>query len=106
VKNHYCPAPLSVLAGFATRTTCLKLGTDALVLPFHHLVHVAEQAAMLDIMSGGRTVLGVGLGYRQSEFELFETDTTRRGLASKNRSSSSVGCGGTTKSPLMAPSTI
>src|SRR5512138_4022814 len=57
VPNHYWPSPLTVLAGFATRTSRMTLGTDILVAPFHHPVRLAEDAALVDIMSGGRLVL-------------------------------------------------
>jgi probable F420-dependent oxidoreductase len=79
IKNHYWPTPLMVLAGFATRTERLQLGTDVLILPFYHPTPVAEQAAMLDVMSNGRAVLGVAIGYRPNEFALFEQPLERRG---------------------------
>jgi probable F420-dependent oxidoreductase len=79
IKNHYWPSPLMVLAGFATRTERVLLGTDVLVLPFYHPAVVAEQAAMLDVMSNGRAVLGVAIGYRPDEFALFDAQFERRG---------------------------
>jgi probable F420-dependent oxidoreductase len=79
VKGHYWPTPLMVLAGFATRTERVLLGTDVVILPFYHPVPVAEQAAMLDVISGGRSVLGVAIGYRPDEFALFEQPLERRG---------------------------
>src|SRR6202171_3255824 len=54
VVDHYWPSPLPVLAGFATRTSRVLLGTDILVAPFYHPVRLAEDAAMIDVMSGGR----------------------------------------------------
>jgi len=66
-----CPAPLVALGGYATRTTRVKIGAYVVVLPLHHPVAVAEAGALLDVMSGGRFVLGVGLGYREEEFALF-----------------------------------
>ena len=47
------------------------VGTCILLLPLHHPVLMAEQAAVLDIMSGGKFVFGVGLGYREREFNGF-----------------------------------
>jgi alkanesulfonate monooxygenase SsuD/methylene tetrahydromethanopterin reductase-like flavin-dependent oxidoreductase (luciferase family) len=47
------------------------VGTCILLLPLHHPVLMAEQAAILDIMSGGKLVFGVGLGYREQEFSGF-----------------------------------
>ena len=57
VRGHYWPSPLVVLAGFATRTSRLLLGTDVVVPPFYHPVRAAEDAAMVDVLSGGRFVV-------------------------------------------------
>jgi alkanesulfonate monooxygenase SsuD/methylene tetrahydromethanopterin reductase-like flavin-dependent oxidoreductase (luciferase family) len=61
-------ATLTLLAWIAARTTHLRLGTAVLVLPWHNPVLLAEQAATLDLLSGGRFDLGVGKGYRHNEF--------------------------------------
>jgi probable F420-dependent oxidoreductase len=79
VTNHYWPSPLPVLAGFATRTTRMRLGTDILVAPFYHPVRLAEDAAMLDVMSDGRFVLGIAIGYKPDEFALYGADLEKRG---------------------------
>lgn len=79
VKNHYWPSPLVALAGIATRTERIIFGTDIIVLPFYHPVRVAEDAAMLDIMSGGRFVLGVAIGYKPDEFALYQVALEKRG---------------------------
>ena len=79
VMNHYWPSPLTVLAGFATRTARVALGTDILVAPFYHPVRLAEDVALLDIMSNGRFVLGVAIGYKPDEFALYGIDPERRG---------------------------
>jgi probable F420-dependent oxidoreductase len=79
VTNHYWPSPLPVLAGFATRTSRMRLGTDILVAPFYHPVRLAEDTAMLDVMSGGRFVLGVAIGYKPDEFALYGVELERRG---------------------------
>ncbi len=55
------------------------MGTNVLVLPFRHPVLVAEEVAVLDLVSGGRFVLGVGQGYAEREFEVFGVDRRRRG---------------------------
>ena len=52
----------------AARTRNMRIGTAVVVLPFHNAVHVAEEAAMLDVLSGGRLELGVGAGYQNQEF--------------------------------------
>src|SRR5689334_20106556 len=55
----------------AGRTTTLRLGTAVLVLPWHNPVLLAEQVATVDLLSGGRLDLGIGRGYRWSEFHGF-----------------------------------
>jgi alkanesulfonate monooxygenase SsuD/methylene tetrahydromethanopterin reductase-like flavin-dependent oxidoreductase (luciferase family) len=79
VKDHYWPSPLTVLAGFATRTSRMLLGTDILVAPFYHPVRLAEDCALLDVMSGGRFVLGIAIGYKPDEFALYGAALEKRG---------------------------
>ena len=55
----------------AMRTTTLRLGTAVIVLPWHNPVLLAEQAATLDLISGGRLDFGIGKGYRHNEFAGF-----------------------------------
>jgi alkanesulfonate monooxygenase SsuD/methylene tetrahydromethanopterin reductase-like flavin-dependent oxidoreductase (luciferase family) len=76
VEHHFTgwnqvSATLQLLTWLAARTTTLRLGTAVLVLPWHNPVLLAEQAATLDLMSGGRLDFGIGKGYRHSEFEGF-----------------------------------
>ncbi len=79
VKNHYWPSPLMGLAGVATRTERLLLGTDIMVLPFYHPVRVAEDGAMLDILSSGRFIFGAAIGYKPDEFALYQVPLEKRG---------------------------
>jgi probable F420-dependent oxidoreductase len=79
VRGHYWPSPLVVLAGFATRTSRLLLGTDVVVLPFYDPVRAAEDAAMVDVLSGGRLVFGAAIGYRPDEFALYRAPLEKRG---------------------------
>jgi probable F420-dependent oxidoreductase len=79
VANHYWPSPFVVLAGFATRTSKVLLGTDIAVAAFHHPVRLAEDVALLDIMSGGRAVLGIAIGYKPDEFALYGVELEKRG---------------------------
>ena len=79
VTNHYWPSPLTVLAGFATRTSRMMLGTDIVVAAFHHPVRLAEDVAMLDVMSGGRITLGIAIGYKPDEFALYGVELEKRG---------------------------
>jgi probable F420-dependent oxidoreductase len=79
VVNHYWPSPLPVLAGFASRTSKVVLGTDILVAPFYHPVRLAEDVAMLDVISNGRFVLGLAIGYKPDEFALYGAELEKRG---------------------------
>lgn len=64
-------SPLTFLAGAATRTKRIRLGTAVALLPFDNPIRLAEEAATVDILSNGRLVLGVGLGVRDEEFKGF-----------------------------------
>jgi alkanesulfonate monooxygenase SsuD/methylene tetrahydromethanopterin reductase-like flavin-dependent oxidoreductase (luciferase family) len=76
VEHHFTgwnqvSATLTLLTCLAMRTSTLRLGSAVTVLPWHHPVLLAEQAATLDLISGGRLDFGVGKGYRHSEFKGF-----------------------------------
>ena len=68
------PDVLSMLGYLAGRTDRLRLGTGVVVLPLHNPLHIAEQAAQLDVISGGRLQFGVGRGYQGIEFDGFGID--------------------------------
>ena len=53
----------------AARTTRLRIGTAVVVLPLHNPILVAEELAMLDVLSGGRLEVGIGSGYQRQEFD-------------------------------------
>ena len=61
-----------LLMALAMRTKTLRLGSAVMVLPWHNPVLLAEQAATLDLVSGGRFDFGIGKGYRHSEFKGFQ----------------------------------
>src|ERR1700751_1365063 len=76
VEHHFpgfgqVSASLNLLTWVAARTTTLRLGTAVVVLPWHNPVLLAEQAATIDLLSGGRLDFGVGKGYRHNEFAGF-----------------------------------
>jgi alkanesulfonate monooxygenase SsuD/methylene tetrahydromethanopterin reductase-like flavin-dependent oxidoreductase (luciferase family) len=76
VEHHFTgfgqvSATLNLLTWIGARTTTLRLGTAVLVLPWHNPVLLAEQAATLDLLSGGRLDFGIGKGYRYNEFAGF-----------------------------------
>jgi alkanesulfonate monooxygenase SsuD/methylene tetrahydromethanopterin reductase-like flavin-dependent oxidoreductase (luciferase family) len=66
-----CGDTLTLCAAAARETKRIKLGAGMVVLPFHHPVRVAEQAALVDCLSDGRLLLGVGRGYQPPEFAGF-----------------------------------
>ncbi|MGH7356098.1 MAG: LLM class flavin-dependent oxidoreductase [Candidatus Rokuibacteriota bacterium] len=69
-----CPAP-PVLASFlAARTTTLRLGMGVSLLPLHHPVDLAEQLAVLDVVSGGRLDVGIGRGGTLQDYQTFQSD--------------------------------
>ncbi|MCP5057211.1 MAG: LLM class flavin-dependent oxidoreductase [bacterium] len=65
------PSPLITLAAFAARTKRVRLATTSLLLPVQHPLHVAAQVALLDQLSGGRVLLGLGRGFRPPLFRAF-----------------------------------
>jgi probable F420-dependent oxidoreductase len=73
------PAPLLGLAAIAARTRRVRLGTGVLLLPLYHPLAVAEEAAMVDVISRGRLILGVGAGYAPEEFDAFGVSMKERG---------------------------
>lgn len=76
----YVGSPLVALAAIAARTARVRLGPFVLLMPLHHPLRVAEDGAMVDRISRGRFVLGVGLGYVQQEFAML-------GISLKERAS-------------------
>jgi natural product biosynthesis luciferase-like monooxygenase protein len=70
----YCASPALSLAAIAGTTKTLRLGTGVVVLPLNHPLRVAEDYAMLDLMSNGRVDLGVGRGYQPTEFGCYGVD--------------------------------
>jgi probable F420-dependent oxidoreductase len=73
--EHHVPAPFHYFAQFpllarlAADAGDMIVGTNLVLAPLHHPVHVAEQGATLDVITRGRFVLGVGLGFRRAEFD-------------------------------------
>jgi alkanesulfonate monooxygenase SsuD/methylene tetrahydromethanopterin reductase-like flavin-dependent oxidoreductase (luciferase family) len=74
---HYFPL-LPFLQRLAAEADGLWLGTNVVLLPLHNPVEVAEIGAFLDVITGGRFLLGVGLGYRTEEFALFGVPMAER----------------------------
>jgi alkanesulfonate monooxygenase SsuD/methylene tetrahydromethanopterin reductase-like flavin-dependent oxidoreductase (luciferase family) len=72
------PAPLPLLAAVAERTHALRLGIAVVVLPLEQPIRLAEDAAVVDLLSGGRLELGVGSGFDPLEFRAFGLDVAQR----------------------------
>lgn len=70
-SDGYNPSPLPLACAMAARTRQIKLRTSVLLAPLYDLVKLAEDAAITQIISNGRLLLGIGAGYRPSEFESF-----------------------------------
>jgi alkanesulfonate monooxygenase SsuD/methylene tetrahydromethanopterin reductase-like flavin-dependent oxidoreductase (luciferase family) len=77
-EDGYCPSPLTVAAAIAACTKRMRITPGALVAPFHHPLRVAEDLAVLDILSEGRLDVIIGAGYVASEFDMFGQDMSQR----------------------------
>ena len=79
VEHHFtdytmCPDAIQYLSYVAGRTTNVQLGTMVVVLPWHDPMRVAEEVSMLDNLSGGRMILGIGRGLARVEYQGFKLD--------------------------------
>lgn len=71
--------PLATLSFVAARTSSVRLVTNVLVLGYHHPLEIAKRFGTLDVLSGGRLVLGVGVGSLEAEFDLLGAPFADRG---------------------------
>jgi probable F420-dependent oxidoreductase len=71
--------PLTLLSALSAVTRTIKLGTLVLVLPLRNPAYFAKEWATLDVISGGRSILGVGVGWHETEFELMGVPHKERG---------------------------
>ena len=78
-SDGYLPSQLALLAAFAAVTERLELGTGVILAPLHDPLRLAEDAAVVDQLSGGRLVLGLGNGWREEEFRMFASPRAERG---------------------------
>jgi alkanesulfonate monooxygenase SsuD/methylene tetrahydromethanopterin reductase-like flavin-dependent oxidoreductase (luciferase family) len=84
-EDGYLPQPLVFAAAVAARTTRVRIGTAVLLAPLRPAIDIAEQAAVVDRVSGGRLELGLGAGYRVPEFEAFGAAPDERFAALEQR---------------------
>lgn len=78
-SDGYLPAPLVLAAAIAGRTRRLPIQVAALILPLHDPVEIAEQMAVLDLVSGGRVSYVLAVGYREAEYAMFGRTLRERG---------------------------
>src|SRR5688572_10976246 len=84
VPHHYATQPLQMLAPIPMLAYLMReaegmtIGPNILIMPLLNPIHVAEDAVTLDLLSGGRYVLGIGIGYREAEFDAFNVPLKER----------------------------
>jgi alkanesulfonate monooxygenase SsuD/methylene tetrahydromethanopterin reductase-like flavin-dependent oxidoreductase (luciferase family) len=80
----YLPQPLTFASAVAARTHRVNIGTAVLIAPIRKAIHIAEEAAVVDAISGGRLELGLGAGYRIPEYEAYGADVRGRYVVTDN----------------------
>jgi probable F420-dependent oxidoreductase len=79
IEDGYLPSILPVAAAVAARTKSIRIASGVLLMPFHNPVRLAEDIAVVDVISGGRFELGVGVGFKLEEFDSFGVPFKERG---------------------------
>ncbi len=78
-EHHYAKysfgSPAVIAMAAAARTSRIRVGTGVSLLPLHHPLRLAEEYAMVDVLSGGRLEYGIGRGFLKSAYDLFGIDT-------------------------------
>jgi hypothetical protein len=77
-EDGYLPSPLVMAAAIAARTSNVRIGINALIAPFHDPLRLAEDAAVVDQISGGRLDLTIAGGYVADEFAMFGVSLSER----------------------------
>lgn len=82
-ENHFTgpaaiPSPLMLLAAVSSRTSRIRLGSTSYLLPIRNPILAAEEVAVLDRLSGGRVILGIGRGFQDAMFKTFDIPTSEK----------------------------
>lgn len=77
--DDYMPSPMVAATAIASRTKRMRVGPDIAILPLYDPVRLAEDGAVLDVISNGRFDFGAGLGYRPQEYAGYGVDISRKG---------------------------
>ena len=80
----YMPSPLVMASAIGARTRRLRIMISLILLPFYHPQRLAEDAAVCDLVCGGRLDLMFGAGYREDEFDMYGIDIHQRGRMMSN----------------------
>ncbi|MER6224608.1 LLM class flavin-dependent oxidoreductase [Streptomyces sp. 900105755] len=79
VDNNWLPSPFAFAGAVFGATRTIAVTVSAVIGPLHDPLRLAEDIAVLDLLSGGRLVTVAGIGYRPEEYALFDVDWKRRG---------------------------
>ena len=79
IEDGYLPSILPMAAAIAGRTNRIRIASGVLLMPFHNPIRLAEDIATVDVISGGRFELGVGIGFKLEEFDGFGVPSKQRG---------------------------
>jgi alkanesulfonate monooxygenase SsuD/methylene tetrahydromethanopterin reductase-like flavin-dependent oxidoreductase (luciferase family) len=79
IDDGYLPSILPIAAAIGARTKRIRIASGVLLMPFHNPVRLAEDIAVVDVISGGRFELGVGVGFKLEEFDSFGVSFRERG---------------------------
>jgi alkanesulfonate monooxygenase SsuD/methylene tetrahydromethanopterin reductase-like flavin-dependent oxidoreductase (luciferase family) len=85
VEDGYLPSPIPLAAAMAARTTTMSINVSALLPALYEPVKLAEDMAVVDLLSGGRVSYVIGIGYRDDEFAMFGVDRRSRAQLVEDR---------------------
>ncbi len=101
VDDGYLPSPVPLASAIAARTNTLPINVAALLLALYEPVKLAEDLAVVDLISRGRVSYVIGIGYRDEEFDMFGVERHGRGHLSRSASGCCSACGPESNSTSM-----